>query len=220
MPARAIQTAKRLTAVAKRAQRTTTSPAPTPPAPRPRGDSFVQTVLDATLAELADGGYESLSIPGIAEKANANKTSLYRRWPSKDDLIRDALLSVMPQSADIPNTGHLQGDLLALARSVASFTQSRAGIAIIRIMLAQGQHSQLRAMAEAAYGEAGKQGPWLVMQRAQQRGELKPGTDPSLILFTLAGGVMHRVFVERRPADDAFVERLVGLIVGGASTEV
>jgi hypothetical protein len=75
----------------------------------------------------------------------------------------------------------------------------------------------VRALANAAYQESGRHGPWEVMARAAKRGDLKDGIDPSLLLFTIAGAIMHRVFVERRKATDPFINQLVDLVLSGAS---
>jgi AcrR family transcriptional regulator len=188
-----------------------------PPPPQTRGEAFTSAVLDAALTQLAEVGFERFSIPQVAEIAGVNKTSIYRRWPSKADLVRDALAIPMSHAGDAPNTGALRTDLIQLASTVAAFTQSRIGTALIRIMLAEGSNAQLRTLANAAYSEAGKQGPWIVIQRAVERGELSNKADPSLMLFTIAGAIMHRVFVEQRDASEEFVSQIVDLVLYGAA---
>jgi AcrR family transcriptional regulator len=184
---------------------------------KPRGDAFVQAVLEATLTELAAQGYERLSIPQIAFLADVNKTSIYRRWPSKAELVRDALASVITPASQAPDTGNLQGDLLELAKSLVAFLQSPAGKAIVSIMLTQSEDSELRALAQASYQNANQQAPFIVMQRAMKRGELKAQIDPAQVLFTLAGTVMHRLFVERSIADEAFLTTAIEIVLRGAS---
>jgi AcrR family transcriptional regulator len=187
--------------------------------PQLRGEAFTSTVLDAALTQLAELGFERLSIPKVAEIAGVNKTSIYRRWPSKTDLVRDALSIAMGHTNDAPNTGALRTDLIALASTVAAFTQSREGTALIRIMLAEGSNPEVRAIVDAAYREAGKHGPWIVIQRAVERGELSSHLDPSLMLFTIAGAIMHRVFVENRDAPDEFLKQIVDLVLYGAASK-
>jgi AcrR family transcriptional regulator len=187
--------------------------------PQARGEAFTSAVLDAALTQLAEVGFERLSIPQVAEVTGVNKTSIYRRWPSKGDLVRDALAIAMNHTGDAPNTGALRTDLIALASSVAAFTQSRVGTALIRIMLAEGGNPEVRALANAAYSEAGKHGPWIVIQRAMQRGELSSNADPSLMLFTIAGAIMHRVFVEQREASEEFLKQIVDLVLYGSAAK-
>jgi hypothetical protein len=85
--------------------------------------------------------------------------------------------------------------------------------------MAQSGHSPLRQLALEAYGEVGKHGPWMVLTRAAQRGELRPGVDHSLVLFTLAGAILHRVFVEQGVATQTFLEQVVDLVLRGATVE-
>jgi AcrR family transcriptional regulator len=188
-----------------------------PPPPQARGEAFTSTVLDAALTQLAEVGFERLSIPQVASIAGVNKTSIYRRWPSKADLVRDALAIPMNHAGEPPDTGALRTDLIQLASTVAAFTQSRVGTALIRIMLAEGGNPEVRALANAAYSESGKQGPWIVIQRAIQRGELSSHADPSLMLFAIAGTIMHRVFVEQREITEEFLQQIVDLVLYGTA---
>lgn len=187
--------------------------------PQPRGEAFTQVVLEVTLAQLAEVGFERVSIPDIAELAGVNKTSIYRRWPSKTELVRDALGAAMSHSDHFPDTGELRGDLVGLARTVAAFTQSQVGTAVIRILLAEGSNPELRALAQAAYGGAGQRGPWILIARAVERGELTAALDPSLVLFTIAGAIVHRVFIEQRTATEEFLEQVVELVLFGATVK-
>lgn len=83
-------------------------------------------------------------------------------------------------------------------------------------MHAEGGNSELRALGNRAYREASKLGPWVVLNRAQARGELNSDANFSLVLFTIAGAIMHRVFVEQRDVPDEFLEQLVDLVLFGA----
>jgi AcrR family transcriptional regulator len=188
-----------------------------PSTPQARGEAFTSAVLDATLTQLAEVGFERLTIPQVADMVGVNKTSIYRRWPSKADLVHDALAIPLSHAGDAPNTGALRTDLIALAGTVAAFTQSRVGTALIRIMLAEGGNPEVRALANAAYSEAGKHSPWIVIQNAMQRGELSASADPSLMLFAIAGAIMHRVFVEQQDTPDDFLEKIVNLVLYGAA---
>lgn len=185
--------------------------------PQPRGEAFVRAVLDATLAQLAEVGFAQLSIPEVATLAGVNKTSIYRRWPGKDDLVRDALAGAMSHADAVPDTGELRGDLLGLARAVADFAQSPVGTAVVRILLAEGGNPEVRALASAAYREGGPPGPRAVLQRAVERGELGEDVDARLLLFTIAGAILHRVFIEQGRATQPFLERVVDLVLHGAA---
>lgn len=186
-------------------------------APQPRGDAFVRVVLETTLAQLAEVGFERLSIPAIAELAGVNKTSVYRRWPSKSELVHDALAVAMRHVDAAPDTGELRGDLLALARTVAEFVQSPVGAGILRVLLAEGASPEVRALASAAYRDADQRIPRAAITRAVARGELAESVDPRVLLFTIAGAIVHRVFIERGRATQPFLEQVVDLVLYGAT---
>jgi AcrR family transcriptional regulator len=189
------------------------------PLSQQRGDKFVRLVLEATLKRLANVGYERLSVPDIAESAAVNKTSIYRRWPSKVELVRDALASAMTHANEPPNTGSLRGDLIELAKIVATFMLSPVGKSIIQIMLSAGADPELRAMARSAYGQSNSSGPWLVLKRAIERGELRADVEPSRVLFTLAGAIMHRVLVEQNDVTDAVLGQIIDVVIYGVQNK-
>jgi AcrR family transcriptional regulator len=185
------------------------------PSLQPRGEKFVRIVLENTLKRLADVGFERLSVPDIADLASVNKTSIYRRWPSKVELVRDALSDAMTHANAPPNTGALRTDLIELAKTVAAFMQSPVGKSMIQIMLSDGADPKLRAIAKSAYGEASSEGPWIVLKRAKDRGELKSGIDPSRALFAIAGAVMHRILVEQDEVTDAVLAQMIDVVLYG-----
>jgi AcrR family transcriptional regulator len=186
---------------------------------QPRGEKFVRTVLEIALLQLAEVGFERLSIPDIAVLAEVNKTSIYRRWPTKEELVHEALKVAMSHADESPNTGALRSDLIKLAQTIAVFIQSPVGKAIVRIMHSEGANSELRALAQKAYGESSGRGPFVVVKRAMERGEIKIGSDPSLMLFTIAGAVMHRVFVEQSEVTEALLEQVVDMVLFGAAAK-
>lgn len=176
----------------------------------------MRRVLDITLQQLAQVGFERLSIPEVAALAGLNKTSVYRRWPTKSDLVRAAISHSMDHVRDIPDTGSLRTDLIALVQNVAAFLTSARGIGVLRTVFVDGDNPEVRALSALMWQEAGGDVPRLVIERAVRRGELSEGADVELLLFTLAGALLHRVFVERADADEAFAGRLVDLVLHGA----
>jgi AcrR family transcriptional regulator len=173
-------------------------------------------VLDVTLAQLAQVGFERLSIPEVAELAGVNKTSVYRRWPTKTDLVREALSVAMEHARDAPDTGDLRADLLALARTVGDFVQSPAGMGVLRVLFAEGGNPEVRALATSAYQSQEKHIPRAALMRAVERGELRDPADVPQVLFSIAGSIMHRVLVEQGEVTPDFLERVVDLVLHGA----
>src|SRR3977135_3662132 len=80
----------------------------------PRSQQVVEKVREATMAELARVGFGGLTIEGVAKAANVNRTTIYRRWPSKGALLLSVLEPGLERFDQDPDTGSLGGDLLAL----------------------------------------------------------------------------------------------------------
>ena len=184
--------------------------------PRRRGLPVVRKVFDVTLQQLAQVGFERLSVPAVATGAGVNKTSVYRRWPTKSDLVRAALDFSMEHTREVPDTGALRSDLIAMARRTTAFIESPLGKGVLRMLFAEGAHPEVRHLAASMWDQEDHQVIHAVIRLAIKRRELPRNTDASLILFTVAGALLHRVVIEQKPISDAFVERVVDLVLSGA----
>lgn len=173
----------------------------------------MRRIFDVALAELARVGLAALSVPDVARKAGVNKTSVYRRWPTKEALVKAALDSSMQHARDVPDTGSFRSDLTALLGRVVEFLESPRGGALIRTLFLDGHNHALRKISTDAWAEAAGESPAVIVMRAVERGELDPSTDVELLLFTAAGAVLHRLFVERAKADAEWLERLLALLL-------
>ena len=176
---------------------------------------MVRRVLAVTLEQLAAQGFQRLSVPEIAARTGLNKTSIYRRWPTKTDLVRDALNVSMGHGAELPDTGALRSDLLEMARAALSFVQSPLGTAVLRTLVAEEPDSEMRGIASSMLQQEGD-GPQALLRRAMTRGELPPDADVELILTAVAGALMQRIFIEGSPVPDVFLQRLIDLVLLGA----
>lgn len=173
-------------------------------------------VLTATLAELAATGYGALSLEGIARRAGVNKTTLYRRWGSREELVLDAMLERGEQHVPIPDTGSLRGDLLAYGKAIVASMTPDIEAAARTVASAGGPESKLREIGirfwRARYELARE-----IVDRAIARAEVPPDTDPHLVIESLLAPIYFRVLMtgERLTAD--VVEPLVDFIVDGAT---
>ena len=98
--------------------------------PRRRGEQLEKAILEAAFAELGEVGYANLTIERVAARARTGKASVYRRWPSRADLVSDVFHSLLPDPEAPPDTGTLRGDLLATFRQTAAFLAGPAGEAL------------------------------------------------------------------------------------------
>src|SRR5580704_702465 len=86
---------------------------------RPRDRAVDQRVLSAAWGLLHAGGYPALNVDDVAERAGVAKTTLYRRWPTKDHLAIAAAAQILGE-VPIPDTGNLRGDLTEFGAALAS----------------------------------------------------------------------------------------------------
>lgn len=182
--------------------------------PKRRGAPVVDRVLDLALEALAVQGYHRFSVPEMADRAGLNKTSLYRRWPTKGALVGAALERAMGHDAPLPDTGALPTDMLAFALAAAAWADAPAGRAVMKSLLTDGDDPEVRALVAQLLRNRAS-GPSLLFERAMARGELDARADVGMALSVIAGAMSHRIFVEREAVTEAFVARLIRLVLVG-----
>ncbi|MFJ8080187.1 TetR/AcrR family transcriptional regulator [Streptomyces sp. NPDC096205] len=97
---------------------------------RRRGAVLERAILDAALDQLSTVGWNGLTMEGVAAGAQTGKAAVYRRWPSKEDLVADALQAGLPHLEGAPDLGTVREDLLALCRQARDAMFSRPGHAL------------------------------------------------------------------------------------------
>ncbi|MBB4932686.1 AcrR family transcriptional regulator [Lipingzhangella halophila] len=177
--------------------------------PRRRGDTLNAAILDATLAELADVGYQELTMEGVAERAQASKASLYRRWPSKATLAMDAAYSALPSPEKVADTGSLRGDLLAMLRDATDQLSGPAGQAILGLMgdaLASPERAtEIRAHSRGSSLRSAR----TIVRRAAARGEVDADAITDLQLQTIQALMRHHVISVGIPVPEDAINGIV-----------
>ncbi|MGW6121225.1 TetR/AcrR family transcriptional regulator [Nocardia sp. NPDC055165] len=177
------------------------------PQRRPGGRSarVREAVLDATADELAERGYQDLSMEAVAQRAGVHKTTVYRRWRGPEGLVADALERASQQPWPIPDTGTLTGDLRALTELLRQgFTDPESGSLATAFIAAGMQHPEaadaLRGFYAARHDEAAA-----IVARAVARGEVHPEVDAAEIIRLAVAPLFHRLFITHEPvtADQA-----------------
>ena len=181
--------------------------------PRRRGPTLDAAILRATIAEIDQHGYADLSIERVAERAQASKASVYRRWPSKVALVLAAVYNQLPDTAVTPDTGSLRGDLLALFRGAASLLAGPAGVAI-RGLVGDALHDpelagQLRGYTRGRSMAALRE----VLRRAGERGELSPEAITPRQLEVGLSVLRFHFLVHGAPVPDTVVVEIVDEVV-------
>src|SRR4030081_2616781 len=166
----------------------------------PRSQQVVEKVREATMAELARVGFPGLTIEGVARAANVNRTTIYRRWPSKGALLLAVLEPGLERFDHDPDTGSLAGDLLALMLMMAERMALPEGQAVHR---AVGSTSdELKELVDTV-NDRGLDAFRRAFDRARARGEVEP-TDDTEVIAHLAffGVVLWNETRERTPTEE------------------
>lgn len=155
-------------------------------------------LLSITLELLQEHGYDRLSVEAVATKAKASKATMYRRWPSKADLVLAAFIEGTRNSAVPPHTGSLRGDLLEIGR--ATCEQAREHTRTMRAVLNEMSHSPgLQAVMQEKFVLQRKSVIEGVLAEAVDRGEIDSSAINEEIFDLLPGYLVFRALVSDRP---------------------
>jgi len=173
--------------------------------------------IAATLTELAESGYSALSLENVARRAGVHKTTLYRRWGTREDLVLDAMLDRAAQRISVPDTGSLRQDLFELARTAAANAATPEVAAMARAVVAQAPYDSRLAAANRRFWDERLALDTVIVARAIERGEVAAGTDPRQVIESLLGPIHLRLLLTGEPVDDSFLERVVDVVLTGVS---
>jgi AcrR family transcriptional regulator len=178
-----------------------------------RSARVMAAVAQAVMDELAESGIENFSIPKVAARAGVSSSSIYRRWPTKTDLITFAAARQTERSMPIPDLGSLRTDLLRLLHEVTKFVTDPASGALIA--MAFGNRSAESGAVQDALWRLRSEQHLPIFERAVARGEIAPGMDTGELIERAIGPIYVRVFISRRPVTADFLERLVDNVLSG-----
>ncbi|MGC5013179.1 TetR/AcrR family transcriptional regulator [Streptosporangium sp. DT93] len=166
-----------------------------------------EAVREATLAELAEKGYERMTVEGVALRSGVHKTTVYRRWGSVEGLAADALDLAGGEPWPIPDTGTIDGDLRALTHLVLTgFTDPGTGPVSAAFIRAASRDPAVAGALRAFFAARHEQSAALVA-RAVARGELPEGTDGADLVRTAVAPLYYRLFVSGEPVDERVADR-------------
>lgn len=173
-----------------------------------------QAVLQATVQTVAERGADAVNIAEIARQAGVHDTSIYRRWPTKEHLIFDALLDYSVAQLPIPDTGTLRADLSAFASLIASYAATPIGQALLKAMAVTDDDAALAA-GRAQFWQFRLDQARAMIDRAITRGELRADTDPALAIELLIAPLHFRLLLSRQPIDERISGQLIDLLLNG-----
>jgi AcrR family transcriptional regulator len=183
---------------------------------RPRVDDDREAqLLDAAIHVLAEVGYDRLTMDAVALQAKASKATLYRRWPSKAELVVDAVSCAkgMPDPTPAPDTGSLRGDLLTLSCGPDGMADRLPLSVLGGLMTALHTDPTLSAAWRERFLAPRLAVVHAAFQRAVERGEVSAAADLSLLEQVVPSMCTFRSTVLGRRVDETFVAAVIDAVV-------
>jgi AcrR family transcriptional regulator len=165
-------------------------------------------LLEVTLQLLQEHGYDRLTLDAVAARARASKATVYRRWPSKAELVLAAFIEGVRQVAIHPETGTLRGDLLALGEACREQASQQAGT-IRAVLVETSRHPALQDALQSQFLEQRKALIHEVLRDAAARGEIDPSVISDELWDLLPGYLIFRIIMPARPPTPETVRVLV-----------
>ena len=177
-----------------------------------------EEILDATVAVVAELGFDRLTMDAVATAAKASKATLYRRWTTKAELVVDAISRAkgcpMPEDVD---TGSLRGDLVSMACGDGGFTDEMPMSVVAGLLTALHRDADLQKAFRERFLAPRNELTNKVYERAVRRGEIAPDVDVALLSVTLPAVIIHHAYILGvEPTDDLILRVIDNVILPAA----
>jgi AcrR family transcriptional regulator len=183
-----------------------------------RSLELVDNILDVTLAELGRVGYAELRVDEIAVRCAVNKTTIYRRWPTKDDLVLAALMS-FSTTVPVPDTGSVRSDVLGYVRGMIQLLATPKGHAMFRVVQAEKLRPEFEPVLRRLRAESWK-ARGAIFERGVARGELPKGCNARLLAEMCFCPIMIRFMHFAEAPDWDYIEQVLEVTLAGAHVTV
>ena len=179
---------------------------------RPRSVEADEAILRSAVELFGEHGFEGLSVDEVAARAGVSKATIYRRYPSKVDLVVEAASCLAEDSAVNVDTGTLQGDLRAYARGMVRKLKGPTG-RIMPVMVFETRRYPELADGYRRFIDGRRARMRETLQRAVDRAELHADADLDLIGNMIVGPIFHRLLVTQEPLTDAYADRVADAVL-------
>jgi len=186
---------------------------PLRPLCRRRGAALEAAIYEAVLQQLSTVGFGAMTIEGIAATARTGKAAIYRRWPSKEELVADTLDNVLP-SLDLPlDSGNVRSDIVRIFDLMTATMESPAGGAMQALLGELGHdhefiktlHTRVLAPRKALMLE--------ILRRGVERGDVRPDAVKPVIAEAGPALLVHRLLMYGPPIDPSYVDAILDDVV-------
>lgn len=178
---------------------------------RRRGAVLERAILDSALDQLSTVGWNGLTMEGVAAGAQTGKAAVYRRWPSKQDLVADALRAGLPRFGEAPDLGSVREDLLQLCRLARDAMCSRSGSAVCSV-IHECDPIQAERFHDVIFNGIIEPTSKLLREiviRGIARNEVRPDAANSYVFDAMPAMMMYRSKVRGSEWDDRDLEEMI-----------
>lgn len=171
-------------------------------------------IIGAVLDELAAVGYGKLSMDGVARRAKAGKAALYRRWPSKQEMVLEAVTSISLPVVKTSSSGDLAAEISDLVHGVNDWISDPRMSRILPDLLAEAKrNTDLADALTDRVGVTRREYGHAVVDAAMDRGVVRPDVDVEYALDLVAAPVFWRVCGRRQHTTPEFLDRVVDSVL-------
>ncbi len=182
---------------------------------RKRSEESRLAILTAAFQLVGEVGYAGLTIEGIAARSGAGKQTIYRWWPSKADVLVDALASKADLGIPVPDEGSYAADLRAFLTASFTVGRDRRVTDILRALMAHAQiNAEFGERFRDAFLQRRRDALAIIVNHAKERGDLPPVPLPGTIADIVFGVIWYRLLTTHQPADDRLIDELVTTLAG------
>jgi AcrR family transcriptional regulator len=190
---------------------------------RPRNPQLDHSIREAAAEVYAESGWTSFNFDAVARKCGVGKSAIYRRWPTREDLLIDAIRQIEATEI-VADAQTLKAALLAMGRHQLEWWAGPTGSAYLRLQIDQITLPFLGALYQARVVVPLVQVFRGLVARAVASGELPAGASATLLVEGLSGSITTRMAaigaVERRALaanPNRYLERLAQFLIAGAA---
>lgn len=177
-------------------------------------ESVTLAIEKALFEEWVEKGYASISLESVAKRAGVGKAAIYRRWPSKFELVTELANKTGADLIFIPDTGRLEEDIFQLLKQLRRVLRHRLIKRILPDLHAEmGRNSALAQAIRSKLQIQRRQSGETLIKRAIERKEISPDTNVEMILDLIGSMIYWRMIITKNRADSQYLHELTELIL-------
>lgn len=179
---------------------------------RPRSEKARRAVIRSTLALLERVGFNELTIEAVASRAGVGKATVYRWWPNKAELVVAAFVSAVEEELRFPSAGPVLQSIHEQMKRWAPIFRSPLGQIVATVIGAGQSEPEILDAFQNHWVEPRRIEARRLLQQAIDKGEIRVGLDPDLILDLLYGPLYLRLLLRHAPLDEKFVNKVFDVV--------